>query len=156
MPDWNTFRDETIRAVASVDDGLSEVASKLVNRELIAPGRRGLAPEVVASQTRMIAPDYFNCLAALDHDDWNRNHALIAHCAHRGLITQIITTNFDQLIEKALRSLGVTFRVYRSDDDFTQRAEEGRAADVGRCSSFTVAFRTRTRSWLLSSKKRLA
>jgi len=130
LPDWNTFRDETIRAVASVDDALSEVTPKLVNRELIAAGRRGLAPEVVASQTRMVAPDYFTCLAALDHDDWNRNHALIAHCARRGLITQIITTNFDQLIEKALRSLGVTFRVYRSDDDFTQRTEEGRVAGV--------------------------
>jgi tetratricopeptide (TPR) repeat protein len=130
LPDWNTFRDETIRAVASVDDRLSGLTSKLVNQELIAPERRGLAPEVVASQTRMVAPDYFSCLAALDHDDWNRNHALIAHCARRGLITQIITTNFDQLIEKALRSLGVTFRVYRSDDDFTQRAEEGRVAGV--------------------------
>jgi tetratricopeptide (TPR) repeat protein len=130
LPDWNTFRDETIRAVASVDDWLPEVASMLVNRELIAPGRRGLAPEVVASHTHMVAPDYFSCLRALDHDDWNRNHALIAHCAHSGLITQIITTNFDQLIEKALGSLGVAARVYRSDDDFTQRIEEGRVADV--------------------------
>jgi hypothetical protein len=59
LPDWKTFRDETIKAVASQASGLSKILPNLLNRELIAPGKQGLAPEVVASQVRMVVPDYF-------------------------------------------------------------------------------------------------
>ncbi|MBB5866686.1 tetratricopeptide (TPR) repeat protein [Allocatelliglobosispora scoriae] len=130
LPDWNSFRDETIRAVASVDGALSDLVPVLIDREPMAAGRRGLAPEVIASQTLAVCPDYFDCLSALDHDDWNRNHALIAHSVKAGLVRQIITTNFDQLIEKALTSLGVAFHVYRTDEDFAQWTAAGPRAAV--------------------------
>lgn len=130
LPDWKTFRDETIKAVASADKWLPEVVPCILDRELIAPGKQGLAPEVVASIVRTVAPDYFRCLIALDHGQWNRNHEIIAHLARAGFVTQIVTTNFDQLIEKALTSLGVVFQIYRSDEDFENRTDERSATGV--------------------------
>ena len=54
----------------------------------------------------------------------NSNHITIAKLLEKGLVREILTTNFDLLIEKALEqigwSLGVDFNVYSTEDDFSR------------------------------------
>lgn len=118
LPDWKTLRDETIRAVASVDDTLAARVPALLDQSIIGRSGGGLAPELVATIVRAVVPSYFQSLRVLDHDQPNGNHRLIAQLACARLVSTIITTNFDQLIEKALDSAGVSYRVRRSDADF--------------------------------------
>jgi hypothetical protein len=47
-----------------------------------------------------------------------RAHELIADLAHRGAIRAIVTTNFDDLIERALRARGLDVQVIASEADF--------------------------------------
>lgn len=118
LPDWKAFRDETIKAVASAEGSLASHLPSLLKKGLLGGVGQALAPELVASQVRAVVPDYFRSLSALDHGHPNRNHALIAQLAHKGFVSLVVTTNFDQLIEQALTQAGTEPRVYRSDDDF--------------------------------------
>ena len=118
LPDWKTLRDETIRAVASVDSTLDARVPALLNQSIIGRSGGGLAPELVATIVRAVVPSYFQSLRVLDHDQPNGNHRLIAQLAGAGLVSTVVTTNFDQLIEKAFDAAGVSYRVRRSDSDF--------------------------------------
>ena len=113
LPDWKTFRDRTIEAVATAESSLSRYLAELVNPELVGEAGHALAPELVATQVRTVVPDYFQSLGVLDHDQTNQNHQLIAQLIGAGLVTHVVTTNFDQLIEKALAAVGIHFHVYR-------------------------------------------
>lgn len=119
LPSWNAFRDETIKAVASAYEPLEETVAKLVNQELLGAAGAALAPELVATEVSKVTADYFTSLLAMDHDRPNRNHALIAGLVRSGLVQYVITTNFDQFIERALAAAGVEPLVLRSDDDFS-------------------------------------
>lgn len=55
----------------------------------------------------------------------NTNHRLIAKLARRGLLKTIVTTNFDQLIEKALDEEGVDDYFVLSNDDQFKHADLG-------------------------------
>ena len=125
LPDWKTFRDRTIEAVATAESSLSRYLAELVNPELVGEAGHALAPELVATQVRTVVPDYFQSLGVLDHDQTNQNHQLIAQLIGAGLVTHVVTTNFDQLIEKALAAVGIHFHVYRSDADFAAFPREG-------------------------------
>ena len=132
LPDWKTFRDQTIKAVASAESSLAKHLPALLEQEVIGGIGEALAPELVASQVRAVVPDYFQSLRALDHDYPNGNHATIARLAHKGLLSLVVTTNFDQLIEKALVRATTDMRVYRSDDDFAGfDADDHRAGTIG-------------------------
>lgn len=57
-----------------------------------------------------------------DNSEPNHAHYVIALLAQRGIVKNIMTTNFDQLIELALEKIGLKksldFHVYSSEDDF--------------------------------------
>jgi tetratricopeptide (TPR) repeat protein len=122
LPDWSTFRDETIKAVASAYPPLVDMVVKLTNQEILGTRGEALAPELVATEVSRVSPDYFQSLRAMDHDQPNRNHELIAALVASGLVQHVVTTNFDQLIERALANRGVDPLVVRSDDDYERAA----------------------------------
>src|SRR5678815_4522684 len=68
LPDWKTLRDETIRAVASVDDTLAPRLPALLDQSIVGRSGGGLAPELVATIVRAVVPSYFQSLRVLDHD----------------------------------------------------------------------------------------
>lgn len=49
-----------------------------------------------------VRQDYFKVLTALDSPAWNSSHYAFAALAKLGLLRAIVTTNFDQLLERAL------------------------------------------------------
>jgi tetratricopeptide (TPR) repeat protein len=49
---------------------------------------------------------------------YNTNHLFIARLAKEGYLRNIITTNFDNFIEKALEELKVSFKIYYKESDF--------------------------------------
>lgn len=59
-------------------------------------------------------------LDVFDADTPNHAHRFLAQCALKGFTNTFVTTNFDQLLEKALADTGVPFKVYSGDDDFAQ------------------------------------
>jgi tetratricopeptide (TPR) repeat protein len=123
LPDWSTFRDETIKAVASAYPPLVDMVAKLTGQEILGARGEALAPELVATEVSRVNPDYFQSLRAMDHDQPNRNHELIAALVASGLVQHVVTTNFDQLIERALANRGVDPLVVRSDDDYERAAQ---------------------------------
>src|SRR5688500_10180695 len=125
LPDWHTLRDETLRATAGRDERLGAHLETLLQLEMLAdPGKRGLPPEVVASVLSAATPRYFQSLRTLDHGSINQNHKLIARMAAAGVIRHVITTNFDRLVEVALREEGVASRICRTDGEFEAYANE--------------------------------
>jgi len=118
LPDWKTLRDETIKAVASSEASLAGMLPALLAQDVSRAAGQGLAPELVATTISAVVPGYFTSLRVLDHDTPNRNHALIARLARGGFARYVVSTNFDQLIERALTNEGVEFRVVRSDAEF--------------------------------------
>lgn len=61
---------------------------------------------------------YFSILKILEGSYPNRNHALLCRLAANNMISGIITTNFDTLIEQAFKANNVPYQVYMSDVDF--------------------------------------
>jgi hypothetical protein len=134
LPDWKTLRDETIKAVASSEASLAGMLPALLAQDVSRAAGQGLAPELVATTISAVVPGYFMSLRVLDHDTPNRNHALIARLARGGFARYVVSTNFDQLIERALTNEGVEFRVVRSDADFA-------AFDPAAAGASTVLFK---------------
>ena len=62
--------------------------------------------------------EYFRVLQVLDSDQRNPCHDAIAALARTGVVAAIVTTNFDQLIERALDAAGVAYRLIATPDDF--------------------------------------
>lgn len=54
---------------------------------------------------------WFDALAALDGDRPNINHHVLAELARHGRLQVVLTTNFDTLVERAMRAAGVPVRV---------------------------------------------
>jgi hypothetical protein len=58
------------------------------------------------------------------HGSPNSNHITIARLLQKGLVREVLTTNFDLLIERALEqigwSIGVDFSVYHTEDEFSR------------------------------------
>jgi len=59
-------------------------------------------------------------LEVFDADVPNHAHKFFAQCALKGLASTFVTTNFDQLLEKALEDAGEPFQVFSSDTAFSQ------------------------------------
>jgi hypothetical protein len=57
------------------------------------------------------------------HGSPNDNHITMARLLQKGYVREVLTTNFDLLIEKALgqidESVGVNFKVYFTEDEFS-------------------------------------
>src|SRR5437660_914710 len=131
LPNWHQLRDHTLDAVAGRHPTPAKFAPALKAVEMLAePGRRGLTPEVVASEIERTTRHYFDALVALDDGLPNANHLLLARLARANLISVLITTNFDRFLERALEQEGIAFRVYRTEEEIS-RFPRGSAAREG-------------------------
>ena len=66
LPDWHMLRDYTLEAVASKYDFLNSYLEKLTAIEMLAaPAKRGMTPEVVASEISRSCPKYFESFKGL-------------------------------------------------------------------------------------------
>jgi hypothetical protein len=63
----------------------------------------------------MCGDRYFRALQSLDVDTINAGHDGIAALAAAGALKAVVTTNFDQLIERALDKRGVNYAVAKDD-----------------------------------------
>jgi len=78
-----------------------------------------LPPEFVAEIiTDRIGESYFDVLQALEGDTPNQAHLWLAKLAKAGLLTAIVTTNFDTLIERAFEIVGASLRVFVHLEDY--------------------------------------
>ncbi|MGZ3622180.1 MAG: tetratricopeptide repeat protein [Ktedonobacteraceae bacterium] len=119
LPDWNKLRDYTLEAIASRDEFLLHNLDKLTSIEMIAsPGKKGMTPELVASEIEHNCQGYFESFRSLEDGDPNANHRYLAKMAKAGIIHVIITTNFDLFLEKAFEQEGLSYKVYRTKEEF--------------------------------------
>ena len=126
LPDWHKLRDYTLEAVASRDNFLLSFLTDLNSVEIIAtPGKRGLPPEVIASHIVGNCRNYFECFRSLEDGQPNANHEYLAKMAKSGLLSYILTTNFDLFIERALKNEGLNFKVYRTEEEFGSFEKDG-------------------------------
>jgi hypothetical protein len=65
-----------------------------------------------------VGQDYFRVWQSLDTDVYGPVHTALAELAAAGRLAAIITTNFDRLIETALRKRGVAFQVFHDRATF--------------------------------------
>lgn len=80
-----------------------------------------LPPEFVAEViTERIEESYFEVLQGLEGDTPNPAHLWLATLAKAGLLTAIVTTNFDTLIERAFAMAGVALVVLVNPEEYAQ------------------------------------
>ncbi|QNU67681.1 tetratricopeptide repeat protein [Ruminiclostridium herbifermentans] len=63
---------------------------------------------------------YFPLLTLLNSAQPNFNHRSIVELAKRGIVSSIVTTNFDTLIEKAFRDAVVPLNIIVTEDDYNE------------------------------------
>lgn len=117
LPTWTQFNDLLLECLC---DRLAEYSD---NRQptdgmlSVFRGRRDetrfFAPDFQAQlMEEEIGLDYFRVWQSLESDAYGPVHAALAELASRGRLAALITTNFDRLIETALRERGVAFEVF--------------------------------------------
>lgn len=96
LPDWHKLRDYTLEEVASRDNKLASYLEDLTSITMMAsPGKKGLTPEIVASQIMRLCRGYFESFSSLEDSSPNANHRYLAKLAQDGHLRYIVTTNFD-------------------------------------------------------------
>ncbi|MFX1250779.1 MAG: SIR2 family protein [Promethearchaeota archaeon] len=88
-----------------------------------------LPPEFVAEIiTNRIGSSYFDVLQILEGDILNQVHLWLATLGKADMISAIVTTNFDTLIERAFETVGVPLDVFVDPEDYeTIRISENSA-----------------------------
>src|SRR6266581_5075132 len=67
IPDWNKLRDFTLEVIASKDEVINGYLGHLTSIEMIAsPGKKGMTPELVASEILASCQGYFESFRALE------------------------------------------------------------------------------------------
>lgn len=67
---------------------------------------------------RIAGESYYPLISMLDGAQPNINHFMLAELAKSGIISSIVTTNFDTLIEKAFNQLEIPINVYNTPMDY--------------------------------------
>ena len=115
LPCWNKLRDGTLEAIASLDRYLQSIVAILLDMEMLSdPTKKGLTPEIVASEIANHSEGYFEIFRSLANGKANANHIYLAMSGFR----YIVTTNFDTFIEKAFDEKNIEFKTYRSTEEF--------------------------------------
>jgi tetratricopeptide (TPR) repeat protein/NAD-dependent SIR2 family protein deacetylase len=121
LPDWHELRDRTLAAVAGRHAQLVAHLPALTAVEMLAvEGKRGLTPEVVASEIARRCEGYFESFQSLEDGEPNANHRWIAAAAGQGALRYVVTTNFDVFLERAFEEASVAFAVHRTDQEFEE------------------------------------
>ena len=119
-PDWIQLRDAIVAdamncllsaslcspaEVHQLREEMMEVMSRQIH----------VKPELVLQWFfQVVGPRLLDALRILDAGAPNQNHNTLAALVHSGLITTIVTTNFDCYFERALDRLGCRYEVYAS------------------------------------------
>ncbi len=119
LPSWWQINHAILDAFAgesnaTISDG-KHLASLIKKRE--EEGK--IPPEFVAEIiTGRLGKSYFDVLQVLEGETSNKAHLWLATLAKANLLTAIITTNFDTLIERAFEILGVPLKVLVDPQDY--------------------------------------
>lgn len=117
LPSWWGFNN-------ALFEGLRSEAIKVLPgqaREIEALQLQGRLPVSAFSDlvvSTFAGEGYFPLLTALDGARPNANHLALAELASQGIVADIITFNFDTLIEQAFRTKGVPLRVLVRPADY--------------------------------------
>jgi tetratricopeptide (TPR) repeat protein len=127
LPNWWAFNEVVVAALArrlsaytrqSIGD--SALRTLIERRD----GSTTFAPDYMADlAAEEVGEDYFSVLQALDTDQYNANHALVADLAAAGHCAAVITTNFDRLFERAFETLGAPYEAFYSPEHFERLSE---------------------------------
>jgi hypothetical protein len=111
IPDWRSLSAEIIKGF------FSKVKPEWVPRDFTAS--LNYPPEMVFESFGSVLGDrFYECFKALDAGKPNANHQALAALAKTHQLKAIWTTNFDELLEKALTEAGVEFIRLVNNDDY--------------------------------------
>ena len=140
VPNWAGFNEALFREIkvrAAALPMLPPACAKII-ASLTVIGGTNAREQVVPTEgfsdavaDLLLSQEYFPALQVLDGEHPNANHEALAQLAKRGVLRAIATTNFDTLIERALRDEAVEFRRFISQEDYNLvRAQQSAALDL--------------------------
>jgi len=120
-PSWWTLMsnvlEETFNAVPEEHQGIA--------RKLRTSDNARSPEEVMETYYFVLQKKLFSLFELLNEGEPNANHRIIAKMALQGKVRSILTTNFDEFIERALDDEGVQYRAICTSDEFKQYLESG-------------------------------
>lgn len=137
LPTWNGFNSLLLESLCDrlaeysgnrqpTDQMLSLLSERRDKTQFFAPDFQAQLME------EEVGPDYFRVWQSLETDVYGPVHAALAELASRGKLAAIITTNFDRLIETALKEKGQTFEVFHDGRAFESLEKIGEAEHLAR------------------------
>jgi hypothetical protein len=117
-PTWDNLKREILRSLlarlfktTNIKKDLEDLSPAVMNVDM--------RPELFMScMTTIINRSFIvEMLSGLNSGEPNLNHSLIAFLERKQIVKSIITTNFDNYIERELDYLGANYRVIRDDDE---------------------------------------
>jgi len=135
LPTWKGFNDLLLECLCERLDEYTRnrqpTAQMLEAFRARRDQTRFLSPDFQAQlMEEEVGVDYFAVWQSLDTDAYGPVHAGLAELAANGRLTAIITTNFDRLIETALRGRGVKVEVYGNAARFAELSAAKGAPDT--------------------------
>jgi tetratricopeptide (TPR) repeat protein len=135
LPGWKDLNSMILSAVTgrvrSYFDGNKEV-DQLCQSLIARRDEHGtFAPDYQAQiMEEQCGLNYFRSLLSLDIDQYNFSHLSIATLAAAGHIAAVVTTNFDQLLEKAFTRLSMPIGVYATTEEYAELAKKLTAGEL--------------------------
>jgi hypothetical protein len=131
LPTWTEFNNQLLECLCEVLAKYSRNRQPTEEMLSLFRGRRDkthfFASDFQAQlMEEEIGLDYFRVWQSLETDVYGPVHAGLAELASRGRLAAVITTNFDQLIETALRERGQAFEVFHDRATFEALATIGK------------------------------
>jgi hypothetical protein len=137
VPSWAGFNEalfDQIKAQAAKLPGLSHAGAEIIDGLTVIHGATRKGAQVVPTEgfsdavaDLLLSDEYFPALQVLDGEQCNANHEALASLAKTGAVRAIVTTNFDTLIERALRNQRVEFKCVISQTDYELGSEASTA-----------------------------
>ncbi|MFX1254228.1 MAG: tetratricopeptide repeat protein [Promethearchaeota archaeon] len=119
LPSWWQINHTILDALTDEASEYVPDIKKLTDHIKAREEQGVLPPEFVAELiTERFGESYFEVLQVLEGDTPNQIHFWLALLAKVGMLTAIITTNFDTLIEQAFEAVGVPLRVLVDPEDY--------------------------------------
>jgi len=126
-PSWwtlmSTVLEQTFKAVPS--------EYQKIARTLATSDATRSPEEVMETYYFVLQDKLFSLFRLLEEGEPNANHRIIAKMAKADMLQSVLTTNFDEFIERALDEEGVTYQVICTTDEFKTFLDNG-------CKGFAV------------------
>ncbi|MFX1533120.1 MAG: SIR2 family protein [Promethearchaeota archaeon] len=119
LPSWWQINHITLDSLANESYSLVPEVKQLTSLIKKREEDGNLPPEFVAEViTNRMGSSYFDVLQVLEGDVLNQVHLWLATLGKADMISAIVTTNFDTLIERAFEIVGVPLRVFVDPQDY--------------------------------------